>query len=81
MAAGPWTPPRTAAIIEIRPGNPQHQSKAGSMQTRPVLLGAGTGALAAIAVALANPGLYIDWGVFPGALVVIPLASMGVTAW
>ena len=51
------------------------------MQTRPVLLGAGTGALAAIAVALANPGLYIDWGVFPGALVVIPLASMGVTAW
>jgi hypothetical protein len=44
------------------------------------LLGAGSGALATIAVALASPGLYIDWGVLPGVLLVIPLASMGVTA-
>jgi hypothetical protein len=45
-----------------------------------LLLGAGTGALATIAVALVSPGLYIDWGVLPGVLLVIPLASMGVTA-
>ncbi len=45
-----------------------------------LLLGAGTGALATIAVALVSPGLYVDWGALPGILVVIPLASMGVTA-
>jgi hypothetical protein len=43
-----------------------------------LLLGAGSGALATVAVALASPGLYIDWGVLPGVLLVIPLASMGV---
>jgi hypothetical protein len=45
-----------------------------------LLLGAATGALATIAVALVSPGLYVDWGALPGVLVVIPLASMGVTA-
>ena len=45
-----------------------------------VLLGAGTGTVATIAVALASPGLYVDWGALPGVLLVIPLASMGVTA-
>ena len=44
------------------------------------LLGSVTGAVATVAVVLASPGLYIDWGVLPGALVVIPLASMGLTA-
>lgn len=45
-----------------------------------LLLGVGTGALATIAVALTSPELYIEWGALPGALLVIPLASMGLTA-
>lgn len=45
-----------------------------------LLLGAGTGALATVAVALSSPELYIDWGALPGALLVIPLASVGLTA-
>ena len=45
-----------------------------------LLLGAATGALATVAIALASPDLYIDWGLLPGVLVVIPLASMGLTA-
>lgn len=45
-----------------------------------LLLGAGTGAVATVAVAFANPDLYIDWGALPGALLVIPLASMGFAA-
>ncbi len=31
-------------------------------------------------MALASPGLYIDWGLLPGVLLVIPLASIGLTA-
>ena len=45
-----------------------------------LLLGAVTGALATVAVALASPGLYIDWGLLPGVLLVVPLASLGLTA-
>jgi hypothetical protein len=44
------------------------------------LLGAGNGTVATIAVALASPGLYIDWGLLPGVLLVIPLATLGLTA-
>jgi hypothetical protein len=45
-----------------------------------LLLGAGSGTVATIAVALASPDLYTDWGVLPGVLLVIPLTSMGITA-
>ena len=44
------------------------------------LLGTATGALATVAVVLSSPELYIDWGALPGALVVVPLATMGFTA-
>jgi hypothetical protein len=53
---------------------PAHRLRSG------LLLGAATGALATVATALANPDLYIDWGLLPGVLLVIPLASMGLTA-
>jgi hypothetical protein len=45
-----------------------------------LLLGASAGVLATIAVALASPGLYIDWGAFAGVLVVIPLAAAAAVA-
>jgi hypothetical protein len=39
-------------------------------------LGAAAGAFAAVAVGLASPELYTDWGGFAGFLVVIPLAAV-----
>ena len=59
---------------------PTADPQASSRLVPGLLLGAGSGALTTIAVALANPGLYIDWGTLPGVLLVIPLASMGITA-
>jgi hypothetical protein len=59
---------------------PPHDSPTSGRLPAGILLGASTGALATIAVALASPELYIDWGALPGALLVIPLASMGFTA-
>jgi hypothetical protein len=43
-------------------------------------LGAATGALATAVAALTSPELYIDWGSLPGALVVVPLFSLGAAA-
>jgi len=59
---------------------PPASPPASGRLVRGFLLGAGSGTVATIAVALASPGLYIDWGILPGALLVIPLTSMGITA-
>lgn len=45
-----------------------------------VPLGAAAGALATVVAALTSPELYIDWGLFAGSLVVIPLFAVGAAA-
>jgi hypothetical protein len=79
-------------VLAPNGGEPQIASVAHRIETIPapdpparrlrsgLLLGAATGALATVAIALASPDLYIDWGLLPGVLLVIPLASMGLTA-
>jgi hypothetical protein len=59
---------------------PAHETRARLPVWLAIPLGAATGALATAIAALTSPELYIDWGSLPGALVVVPLFSLGAAA-